>query len=115
MSACHPFDRIVVGQTSIGLEALVPGSAALSIKGEDKSVPCLDGTFALVRVSVMKEASFKALGDLSAIASRQGWPSSASLHLGGVQVAAFDAIASVSYDENSNLSSVALKSSPESA
>ena len=115
MNASIPFDNVIIDGVSIGSELLVPGSASLSLSGDDKSMPASDGTFANVRTALLRQVSFRGLGDRSALSSPQGWPVPVSLHLEGEEIVAFDAVVSVSYDDSSRLSSFTLKSEPETA
>jgi len=113
MSGFAAFDKAVVNGNVIGDGVLEPGSATLSAGGSDRREAAADGKTLQVRVAVQRRASFRALGDWTWLSSGQGASAQASLHLGGVALASFAALATVSYDADSRCSSITLKGDPQ--
>ena len=112
MSGLTAFDKATVDGVIIDEGRMIPGSASLSVSGSDKSSATADGRTRHVRVSIIRNASFKALGDWSSLSSGTGPSVEVSLLLEGQTVASFRALASVSYDEASRSSAVSLKGDP---
>ena len=113
MKAIAPFDSVVIDGQLISSSALEPSSMSISITGDDKAMPSWDGHFVNVRSSIMKRASFRALGDFSSLTTPEGWPVKVSLFLGSEELLGFNALVSVSYDSDSRSSSFTMKGEPE--
>ena len=113
MSALSPFDSASIAGVIVEPPFFTPGSAELSISGIDKSMAALDGSFLRVRVSILKRASFRAIGDWSRLASPCGEAVPILLFSNGETMASFDAAASASYDAKSGSSFISLTGSPE--
>ena len=112
-NAILPFDKVIVGESEISGRQLVPGSCSISLGGDDKSVTASDGTLICVRSFRTCSASLRALGDFSALATPRGFAVRVAIMLGGSELAAFNALASVSFDSESRSSSISLSGVPE--
>jgi len=114
-NAISAFDSAVIGGTEIPASNFVPGSASFSLGGADKSLLALDGQIIHIRTAIVRNASFKALGDYSALTSPPGWTVAVSLRRNGVDIASFNALCAASYDSDSRTSSLSLKGEPQNS
>jgi hypothetical protein len=113
MNAALPFDEVRIEGASIGADALVPGSLSLSISGEDKLQPALDGSLAASRLSRTRAAAFRALGDLRSLTTPRGAPVAVSILLATKELFGGLALATTKYDSEARASSVRLDFEPE--